>query len=212
MEGFLKSFLPLIQRLRSEFILLTISIVIGLISLGLFIYDSKTIKQQDKLIQVLPTTSLLQKIMVDMGGAVLNPNIYEVTAGARLKDAIDLAGGLTEEADQLYIGRIFNLARILVDQDKIYIPTRQEMEAGYVNGATSNIPYSQASNINTALSSKININTATLTQLDTLPGVGTVTAENIISGRPYNSVDDLITKQAVKKALYDKIKDLVTIR
>ncbi len=212
MEGFLKSFLPLIQRLKSELVLLTISLLIGLLSLGLFIYDSKTTKKEEKLLQIAPTTSLPQKIMVDMGGGVLNPNIYEVTAGARLKDVIDLAGGLTEEADQLYMGRSFNLARILVDQDKIYIPTRKELESGYVNGITLNTSYSQALNNNTTLSSRININTATLTQLDTLPGVGTVTAENIISGRPYNSVDDLINKQIVKKALYDKIKDLVSVR
>lgn len=171
-------------------------IIGGLFSSGLF---KKTIK-----LQQFPKESLTnyQKIKVDISGAVINPGVYEIETGSRMEDLVKSSGGFSASASAEYISKTINLATKISDGQKVYIPF--EGESPQYSGVG-------VMGIQTTSSSKIGINSATGGQLEALPGIGAVTAEKIISKRPYQSVDELLIKKVVSKTVYDKIKDLVDL-
>ncbi len=131
-------------------------------------------------------------IWVDVSGAVVSPGVYKLTEEARTKDALIAAGGLTDEADRVFVARIINLAQKISDGDKIFIPTA----GGEVAGVTTGI---------------VNLNKATTDELMSLDGIGTARAQAIIKNRPYAKVEDLLTKKVVTKSVFEKIKDQITV-
>lgn len=143
------------------------------------------------------------KITVDVEGAVIKPGVYKLDSSARIVDSLAAAGGMSEEADRDYVQKNINLAKKVADGDKIYIPRVGEDILSSDSGVSS-------SGNSVGESSTININTATETDLDSLPGVGPVTAGKIISGRPYSSIQDLLNKKVVGQAEFDKIKDQIS--
>lgn len=145
-----------------------------------------------------------KQISVDISGAVVKSGVYQLSEGARVEDVLKAAGGLTDQANQQYVAKSLNLAQKLVDGSKIYIPSEDEAYTGL--GQTTGSVAGASTN-----SSQVNINSATQVQLEALPGVGAVTAGKIISGRPYQSVDELVSKKIVGKAVYERIKDLVVV-
>ena len=130
------------------------------------------------------------EIVVDVGGAVERPGVYQLAADARVNDALTAAGGLSAEADRSWVARYLNLAQAVVDGAKIYIPNQGESISS-ING--------------------ININTATASELDSLWGVGAKRAADIINNRPYVKVEELVTKAGVPQNVYEKIKDQITV-
>ena len=117
------------------------------------------------------TVSMSSAIYVYVCGAVNNPGVYELTNGSRIVDAVDAAGGFTEEADTTYI----NLAALLSDGIKIKIPTLEEVESGQVPETSNNITGDNNSFAESEpKSGLVNINTATCEELKTLPGIGDV--------------------------------------
>lgn len=131
------------------------------------------------------------KILVDISGKVVSPGVYELEEGSRIKDALIAAGGLADDANRDFISKTINLAKVLSDGEKIYIPGQNEQAQ-------------------TSSSSLISINSASASDLDKLPGIGVVTSEKIISNRPYGSIEELLTKNVVTKSMFEKIKDKIT--
>ncbi|MCL4367547.1 helix-hairpin-helix domain-containing protein [Patescibacteria group bacterium] len=173
-------------------------LVSGIISSGLI---PKTLQSNPSQPIVLPTANpQMSQIMVDVSGAVKHPGVYQLTSGARVEDAIQKAGGLTTQADTNYVAKTLNLAQKVTDGLKIYIPNSGESSPA-VAGATVD---------STALGT-ININSASLDTLDSLPGVGPVTAQKIVDNRPYSQTEDLVTKKVVGKSEFDKIKDKISV-
>jgi competence protein ComEA len=127
----------------------------------------------------------MKTLVVYVTGAVANPGGYELKEGDRLNDAIEMAGGLVEGSAQNYI----NLAAPLSDGAHIHVPFAKEIESGeaaqIAAGSTASAGGAQASGNNdqSAASSPVNINTANATELQTLPGIGAVTAKRIIDYR-----------------------------
>lgn len=142
-------------------------------------------------------------INVDIAGAVKKPDVYELSDGSRIKDAIDAAGGLARFADKDWISKNLNLAQIIGDGTKIYIPKKGELVGSSTTGGSS-------LGAATETSVKININYASSSELDTLPRIGPVTAQKIIDGRPYSSVEDLINNKVLGPKTYEGLKDLVS--
>lgn len=139
-------------------------------------------------------------IFVDVGGAVEKPGLYELTAGARANDALIAAGGLAGEADRDWVSQNLNLAAKLTDGAKLYVPFRED--SGKVGPSQNKGP---------TFSDLININSASLAELDTLWGVGPATAQKIIDGRPYSKIEELLEKKIVKTNVYEAIKDQITV-
>ena len=135
MNNFIKSFLPLLKRLKLkkyllEIFLLTISVIITVTALTIYIKNSRENIDQTVISNGQSEKVLSEKIFVDVSGSVKKPNIYQVDFGARIKDVIDKAGGLSDDADVLFFNRNYNLARIVNDQEKIYIPSIMEIDNG----------------------------------------------------------------------------------
>lgn len=145
-------------------------------------------------------------IVVEVSGAVATPGVYELPGASRLQQAIDRAGGLSPDADVSSL----NLAGRIGDGEKIVIPSLG-MEAP-VPVKESGTPGSGASS---AIGSRIDLNTASAADLDTLPGVGPVIAERIIDYRETNgsfsSVDELAEIDGISPAMVDELRPLVTV-
>ena len=160
------------------------------------------------------TAVIEETIVVELAGQVNNPSVYILTKGSRVYQAIELAGGLTEEADT----RNTNLAAYLQDEMKIYIPSKEEVEAmeeqtgtkagsDYVGGSATK---------NTSVQSNIvNINTANSTQLQQLRGVGPATADKIIEYRKeygqFKSIEDIMNVSGIGEKTFENLKTFITV-
>lgn len=217
MNGFIKSFTPLLKKLKKylvEIILLTVALVITITALVIYAKNNQN-TDQETIINNQPEQTLSGKIFVDVSGAVKKPNVYEISFGARLRDLVDMAGGLSDEADTVFFYRNFNLARIVTDQEKIYIPSIVEINSGVFMENPRTLDYTSPGTgaVNNAPTDNqlINLNSATVEELDQLPGIGQVTANKIIGSRPYSTIDELLTKKVVNKGVFEKIKNLINI-
>lgn len=144
------------------------------------------------------------KIRVDVSGSVLHPGVYQLKSDARIQEALIEAGGLAEDADRAYISKNINLAAKISDGAKIYVPRVGEIISA--NKTTASLVGTVAGDV----SGLININTATVAELDPLPGIGPKTAQKIIDGRPYSSVEELLDKKIVGSKVFSDIKEKVT--
>ena len=131
-----------------------------------------------------------QTVYVYVCGAVRTPGVVEVPEGSRAAEALELAGGMTTEADPFYV----NLAEIVTDGQKLYFPTASEAaEEGLVN-----------------------INTASAEELCTLPGIGASRAADIVRYREKNGAfqtkEDIMKVSGIKQNAYDKLCDRITVQ
>lgn len=141
-------------------------------------------------------------VTVHVSGAVAKPGVYELPEGSRANDAIAAAGGASEDADP----NALNLARVLSDGEQVVVPTVQESEQQ---------DYADATGQTSDIGGKVNINTASAEQLDTLPGVGESTAKKIIDDReengPFSSPEDLKRVSGIGDKKYEDLADLITV-
>lgn len=146
-------------------------------------------------------------IVIDVSGAVMNPTVIELPEGSRVYEAIEKAGGLTSDADITYINR----AEVLSDGQKLYIPTKTELEDTQ-NNASSPQPLFQS---NQLVQSLININTADTQTLQQLTGIGPATADKIIAYRNENgkfkSIEDIKNVSGIGDKTFEKFKDQITV-
>lgn len=147
---------------------------------------------------------LVEKIFVDIAGAVNLPDVYELPEGCRLQEVIERAGGFSEEADDNYIAQNLNLAQVLQDGEKIYIPKESETAP-----AADEIGQGRVAG---EVTGKININTATSSELESLPGIGSVRAKQIIEDRPYKSIEEIQKVSGIGPKTFEKLKDKITIK
>ena len=140
-------------------------------------------------------------ITVDVKGAVKLPGIYDLPVGSRINDAVQKAGGLTDNADSKSI----NLAQRISDEALVYVPTKKE--------ATSQEAHSNASN--TKENKKVNLNKASLEELKQVKGLGAKRAQDIIDHRESNgkfkSVDELKKVSGIGAKTIEKLKEYVTV-
>ena len=142
-------------------------------------------------------------ITVDVKGAVKSPGIYDLPVGSRVHDAVQKAGGLTEEADS----KSLNLAQKISDEALVYVPTKGE-EAASQQAASGTTP-------STSKDKKVNLNKASLEELKQVKGLGGKRAQDIIDHREANgkfkSVDELKKVSGIGAKTIKKLKDYVTV-
>ena len=142
-------------------------------------------------------------ITVDVKGAVKSPGIYDLPVGSRVNDAVQKAGGLTEQADS----KSLNLAQKVSDEALVYVPTKGEEAASEKTGSGT------ASS--TSKEKKVNINKASLEELKQVKGLGGKRAQDIIDHRETNgkfkSVDELKKVSGIGAKTIEKLKDYVTV-
>lgn len=143
-------------------------------------------------------------ITVDVKGAVKSPGIYDLPVGSRVHDAVQKAGGLTEEADS----KSLNLAQKVSDEALVYVPTKGEEAASQQQAASGTTP-------STSKEKKVNLNKASLEELKQVKGLGGKRAQDIIDHREENgkfkSVDELKKVSGIGAKTIEKLKDYVTV-
>ena len=156
------------------------------------------------------------QIIIHISGQVVNPGVISLKEGARVIDAVNAAGGLTAEAD---INKV-NLAYVLSDAQKIYIPSVKEKEDVTVisQGSGSNAEVSSKENENEDKTEKlmVNINTANETELQKLPGIGSSIASRIIAYRKengkFNTIEDIQNVSGIGSSKFNNIKNYICVK
>ena len=160
--------------------------------------SEKEVKKEEK--EEYPEQDL---ITVDVKGAVKSPGIYDLPVGSRVHDAVQKAGGLTDEADS----KSLNLAQKVSDEALVYVPTKGE-EAASQQAASETTP-------STSKEKKVNLNKASLEELKQVKGLGGKRAQDIIDHREANgkfrSVDELKKVSGIGAKTIEKLKDYVTV-
>lgn len=215
---------------KNKIILIVIVAIVAIISYY-FIFDRKEewlnnqeqnleIKEEIKTNDQIENNSNEQQleknenIIVHVSGAVNKEGIVELKNNSRIIDAIDKAGGLKDEADITNI----NLAYIIEDGMKIHIPSKEEKESTIIvesNIYSGTVEQSNEIKKNNNKKLKININTATKTDLETLPGIGESTALKIIEYRKekgkFKLIEDIKQVNGIGENKFNKIKELITV-
>ncbi|SNS34517.1 competence protein ComEA [Anaerovirgula multivorans] len=146
-----------------------------------------------------------KKIMVHVEGEVVNPGIYTLSEEARVFDAIEAAGGLKDTADR----RKTNLAKKVIDEEFIYISAEGDEEFQNIQLGSNTFVYSDNGGL-------ININKASKSELEGLPGIGTTLADRIIEHRnqmgTFNSIEDIQNVSGIGEKKYADIKDRITVK
>lgn len=139
-----------------------------------------------------------EDMVVDVEGGVNAPGIHRLPAGSRVADALAAAGGYAETADLAAAAQSLNLAAAVVDGQQIYVPVVGEASVGG-DGSGNGL---------------VNLNHASQSELEALPGIGPVTAEKIIAARderPFATLDALVTRDVLTARQLEQIADLVTV-
>ncbi len=178
---------------------------------------------------------ITEEYYVDIKGAVTNPGVYKLSSDSRVNDVVNLAGGVTIDADT----RCINLSKKIKDEMVIYVYTKQEVDEMYkkeekkddnvifnnvVNNAYVDYTNPESESVDTdsnlndneeVVVGKININTADISLLTTLPNIGESKAQAIISKREekgkFNSIDELKEVSGIGDSTFEKLKDLITV-
>lgn len=185
--------------------------LIGIIIISIIIYYmTQKIGNDEIIIENIESIEeeevIEEKIAIHMTGCVKNPGIIELKEGERIDDAIQLAGGLTEEADLTNV----NLAYKVEDGQKIYIPSIHDIEEKEIIQENQEEIFGKENE-----TGKVNINTAKQTELETLPGIGPTIALRIIEYRKENGeftdIEELKEIEGIGEAKWEQIKDFVEI-
>ena len=157
------------------------------------------------------------ELVVEISGAVEKPGVYKLSGGSRVEDLLIAAGGISADADREWVEKMINRAAKITDGQKILIPSKSELAPNQdyqseVSGAKNNGDVKLYQGVRgSGYENLVNINTSSQKELEELPGIGPVYAQSMIEHRPYSSVEELLSKDALKKSVYEKIKDLVTV-
>ena len=147
-------------------------------------------------------------VQVHVAGAVVRPGVYDLDKDARIRDAVEAAGGFVAEADK----NSLNLAARVEDGERLDIP----FVSGYVPDEAQGFVVITEGTPSGALDDDlVNINTASLDELNKLPGIGPTTAQKIIDYRNANGsftrIEDIVNVSGIGSAIYEAIKDLITV-
>ena len=185
-----------------------VGVMAGFVLAGLLFFISRIPSGKPIVLQSAPTKA---PIAVHVIGAVPRPGLYEFSEGARVQDAIDAAGGLLSGANVNSV----NLAALLEDGQQLNIPfkdgaspeTTSSDDELVLPGAT------EERDLTVDTGDKININTASLEEFDSLPGIGPTIAQRIVDYRtengPFQTIEDIMNVSGVGPSTFDNIKDLI---
>jgi competence protein ComEA len=196
--------------------------LVWLVVLGIVLFVSRQPASQP--IEILPPPTLQPTstafpsptpgpLRVDVAGAVRTPGVYALPPASIIADAIAAAGGPSDDAD---LDRV-NKAITLSDGMQVYVPhvaeavAPQPVEPVPAKAAALAVPATGAVGASES-GALVDLNTAALAELDTLPGVGPATAQRIIDGRPYAAIEDLMRVKGIGQATFDKLKERIVVR
>ncbi|MFJ7370024.1 helix-hairpin-helix domain-containing protein [Lysinibacillus sp. NPDC098008] len=153
-----------------------------------------------------------QQVFVDIKGAVMHPGVYELQPDQRIIDAVQLAGGYTQDADT----QLINHAQKVQDEMVIYIPIKGEKLDDIASAILTMPVHGTAQTESNSKEQKININQADAVALTTLPGIGPSKAQSILAYREENgsfqTIEDMKNISGIGDKTFEKLKDLITVK
>lgn len=185
-------------------------VLCGLLGAGIILVSSSTPRGEP--VKLLPPPTV-PPIVVHVSGAVSQPGIYTLPPDCRVQAALDAAGGPLPEANVSEI----NLAAFIQDGSQLWIPFQASNPSQITSQTSTSTPpeYKSIEPIHQTLPELININTATRSELESLPGIGPVTAEHMIAYReengPFASIEDIEKVPGIGPAKFEQVKDLITV-
>lgn len=183
---------------------IVIGILVGLLIAGGIWLSARIPQGQSVQLRPAPTP---EPIQVHVAGAVVRPGVYDLPEGARVLDAVEAAGGFVAEADKNGL----NLAARVEDGARLDIP----YVAGFIPPEESGFVVVSEGTPSPLLDDLVNINTASVEELDQLPGIGPTIAQRIVAYReqygPFASIEDIVNVSGIGQATYNEIKDLITV-
>ena len=200
--------------------------IAGIVAIGImyFIYNKNQVKEDINIENEILVNNVSTNenntnddiVIIHITGSVKNPGIVKLKEGSRIEDAIEAAGGLTENADITKV----NLAYVVEDGTKIKIPSASEEDIGdedIIDSKSGDNIIIEENTISSNNSKQtININKATEKEFETLPGIGPSLASKIIEYRNQNgkfgSIEDIKNVNGIGDNKYEKIKDLITVK
>jgi competence protein ComEA len=205
----------MLRLTRREQVVLIGFLVLIMIASGIYMYGRPSMATELPLPKLADSTGQtaaskpIPEVTVDVKGAVHAPGVFTLPGSSRVVEAIQAAGGATEQADL----ESLNLAQKLLDGSSIVVPLKGQA-GGTANGSSS-ASGSAGGAYSSAQSGKININQATAEQLDGLEGIGSTRAKAIVQYReqngPFQSVDDLLQVKGIGPKLLEAIRDRITV-
>ena len=171
--------------------------------------ESETVTLQVDDTSIDADSAVIKDIKVYVCGAVQRPDVYEISADSRIVDAVSAAGGFAIDA----YPEAMNLAETVSDGSRIYVPTKEEVDALAVVYSDTGSGTGGTMSDSTG---RVNINTATLEELTTLPGIGDTRARAIIDYREQNgafgNIEDIMQVTGIKEKSFSKIKDSICVK
>jgi len=170
-----------------------------LVTAGGMIYVRRPSLQAIEIIEPSPTSLPTPvQLAVYVTGAVVDPGVYRLLEGSRVEEALEAAGGPTAEAD---LNRV-NLARMVHDEDQIYVPAIGEENPPLPSGSSSE-------------GDLVNIDTASAAELETLPGIGPILAQGIIDHREahgrFDAIEEIMEVRGIGEGVFEEIRELITV-
>jgi competence protein ComEA len=153
----------------------------------------------------IPSRTTDGELVVDIEGGVAHPGIARLPPGSRVADAIAAAGGYADSADLAAAARTLNLASELTDGTQVYVPRLGDVAGGGTGTGAGG---------GSGGAGLVDLNHATESELDALPGIGPVTVGKIVAARqeqPFQTLDELVDRKVMTNAQLDKIRDLATV-
>ena len=141
------------------------------------------------------------QIVVDVSGAVEHPGMYQLEKDARIGQAITRAGGFRAGVDDRVVAQTINLAQKLQDEDKIYVPFESDavMAAAITRLSGGSVE------------GRISVNSASVSELESLEGIGEKRAQDLIAGRPYSSLSELVERKILSNTVFEQLKEHISL-
>ena len=144
-------------------------------------------------------------------GCIAKEGVYKLPEGSRLYEAVELAGGFTEDADEAY----HNLARVIADGERVYIPSKKETESMNLKERIDDTASGRGTAADTSEKAKVNLNTATKEKLMELPGIGEAKAKDIMEYRTkvgaFATIEEIMNISGIGTAMFERIKEQITV-
>ncbi len=224
--------------LKERLVPIFIAFIVGCVSGAAFMYlgmpflyqrvSGAADTNESEIVDVI-SGGVKEEIVVELAGAVYKPGVYKAKVGDRVIDLLSFGEGVESSASIEWVAKNLNLARILSDSEKIYIPfewdvNQDDLKAsvcgiampggseGDINKNVNNTSSSSSSGgdtSDTTAGALVNINSADTSTLDTLPGIGPTYAQKIIDSRPYTNIQDLKDRSKVPASTVENLSKLI---
>ena len=198
-----------------------VPIILGLGSIACFIGSLTLLVQSTTTVEPIQfstnseasaSSQSFMRVTVDIEGAVDKPGVYTLPLGSRVEDIITLSGGFTDEADVEVTAKTVNRAQKVQDGMKIYIQKFIDTSHNINNESESvTTSHNDVSGIGGVNIGTISINSASQSEIETLPGIGPVTASKILSHRPYSDIGELVERKVIGPKLFEQVRNNLSL-